>query len=233
MKTLSLVSAILISISLGLLFSCASKSQLTLISVMVDNTDKEHIDKPNVSELFTIASIDTLKQESLVNGLHLKIIPITQVDFNKGNVFKLPSVNYNDMNILVRRREIHNYIQDVQASLDALESHELNHSSIYIPFVQEMNRLAKTQGDHKYLLLYSDLSDNDPQVFNAYKNYNLPTDEIVKTLEKHGTLNSIDSVTVIVKYYPKDETDNIRFRAMTKVYKTIIEKNGGKFLFEF
>ncbi|MBK7957232.1 MAG: hypothetical protein IPK03_03440 [Bacteroidetes bacterium] len=167
--------------------------------------------EPEIDRIVQLFDLSISSEDKIVNGVTIRSLSFSNVDFTQVDEFSLPKVNYNDINRMMRIDEIDAFIDfkrellSHKARIDAFQ--------YLFAFVREANRLTNTNAGSKYLIVYTDLQDNN-EVFNAYKNYDQDADKIITHLEKHAVLDRMDSVHVIVRYIPKNEQDNIRFRKM-------------------
>lgn len=224
---------ILLAIGIGYLIQIDSMPGKTVaITLITDRTDEQLNLEPEIERIVQLFDLNISREDKIVNGVTIRSLSFSNVDYSQVDEFSLPKVNYNDINRMMRIDEINAFVDSFKRSIAIAKRKESMHSSIYLPFVRESNRLAKTNAGSKYLIVYTDLQDNN-EVFNAYKNYNQDADKIITQLEKHAVLERMDSVNVIVRYIPKNEQDNIRFRKMGAVYKRLVENKGGQLFFEF
>ena len=167
MKTtlLFVLAAVLLCATGWAYFSYTSQPPAVELSVMRDRTDI-FLAQPDASEVFTLQEIDKHKWEPL----RFRAQTISNYDYNPVYVAELAPSFVLLANPKERDNEVAKYKRDVQKAIDSinLQQNSLPQSSVYVPIIREVNRLAGSKAKTKIMVNYSDLGENTA-TFSIYK----------------------------------------------------------------
>lgn len=216
------------------LSSCGESppSQTMAIAVLIDKTDKLEL-PPEKDKIFGLMLLNPKSMTEVQTGVQIRVSEISSVDFNMAQDISIPSVNYKKTNIKARQKEIKIFYQKLDKAFEEnTKSKEYQNSSIYLPIAREAIRLSKLSTDTKTLIIYSDLMEYSDWL-NAYKEYRVSDDILVKKFQEQIPLRDLTGLRIILRYIPRDAEDNIRYRKLVSVYTKVFESKGATLSFEF
>ena len=133
-------------------------------SVLIDKTDS-FIVKPDATEILTLTHL----QDDKFKTVRLRIQSVSNVNYNPITSLELPAAIPLLTNPTERDNEALEFINRTKAKIDSINSLPagLQHSSIYLNVIEEVNKMASLEGNQKIVIVYSDLLENSP-LFNMY-----------------------------------------------------------------
>ena len=225
---------ILITGAILLFASCeTAKHTSSDTSVFIDVTEPL-LAWPQSDEILALSGV----QSDQMNGAELHISLMSDVSFNKENVFSLPKGG-NDLttNQFTRKREVEQYEKSIANFFDSLSVDTAigrQKSSLYLPMVRELDRLSKSKAEKRMLIVYSDLMENDndfsfyhPQTFALLRTN---PDNIKSVLLAKMPLADYSGIVVYFIYQPKNAQDDDAFRLVYGFYKTLFEQHGANLI---
>jgi hypothetical protein len=111
-------------------------------------------------------------------------------------------------------------------------SSTLPYSECFKAIIEELNELNKNTKKAKILLVFSDLAEHSPDIFNCFSpEYAvLPvtlTKDAITAFENTNLISKrYDDITVFIVYKPRTRHEDKRFALMSQAYKSILEKRG-------
>lgn len=229
---------------IGLLFifiiiniqSCSESNldKTLAITVMKDMTD-DFLLKVENDKIINLFDLDENSLEKLETGIKFRFMPLNNVDYNNTFDISIAYANYEEVNRLVRSKEIATFKSSIQKTLDQNEIFEksLTSSSVFIPLMNELVRLSKIKATEKLVIIYSDMAENSNTTFRSYKEYKKGKEYIKQQFLKLRDITDISGINIIIRYQPKNETQNEQFRVMYDAYKEYLESKGAQVNFEF
>lgn len=232
MKTTILLTSITILTIVILAIGCKSESKKydVELSLMTDITEPGFIAKPTAEDIKKYFS----NRASIWNGKKFNLIPITDVDINYTYSADLPSENVLVGNSYKRKKLEAEFFEEIEANFEKINAIPIGktNSSIYIPIVNELNRLVKSSSTEKILLIYSDLEEHS-SLANFYNTSEiekmvLAPDSIITLWEQNAVLPNLSGIHIKIIYEPRNPIDNKKFRTLLLFYKKLFESKGAE-----
>ena len=221
------IAIILLSIAI-LLIGCTSNQSITTQTVvLLDVTDK-FLSRPVSNDILNLYGFN----QNQYNGGIFQLTDLSNVSFNTVQEVKVTKVNHWLSNQLQRENEIDSFNNGVSNIISQAELTPAgkNNSSIYFPVVTAMNKLAQSNADKKYMLVYSDMMENTPQITFYNKTIlNEMTDDPEKVrsiLESQVQLQSLQGITIYLLYEPTNSLQDEEFKIVSDFYKDLFESKG-------
>jgi len=196
-------------------------------SVLIDKTDSFLV-KPDATEILALSHI----QDDKFKTVRLRIQSVSNVNYNPITSLELPAAIPLLSNPTERDTEALDFINRTKSKIDSINTLPagLQHSSIYLNVIGEVNKMAAIEGNQKIVIVYSDLLENSP-LFNMY---NTKQQRLLKTnliSVKAAFLKALKPVCLkgIQVYFifrPRTDAENDRFALIVNLYKTILEESG-------
>ena len=237
MKTLTLVlkncykNSVLFISSLAIFACTAEPPKLIQTSTFFDVTGSNN------------SSLKTLNSQDFINFLDLESNSNNAVEYRQffitesfvNPVHRLsidsppPKLLSNEFD---RAQEIKEFQLKLDESLGVVfnDNKGRKYSSIYVPFVTEINRMARKKGDSNTICLISDLIENsdylsfyDDDFVEALK----VSPDLIEDLfqEELSLANDLTGITVYRIHQP-DESDNTLYKQLSRLYRSMLEKRG-------
>lgn len=228
MKTI--ITILLISISI-FIASCVANKPTTTEIVMFTDLTGVHLAEPDAKELIRLYDFEDNKW----SGGIFRSSVITNVSFNQADQISIEPGNEWSSSFPLKRSENINQFQKSIEDIITKNRQSLigkNNSSIYFPIVKELNRLSQSQSNRKYLLIFSDLMENDPK-FSFYKPNKLKElrenpDSIKNALENEISLESLSGITIYLIYQPTDTAKDEQYKIVSKFFQQLFEGKGAR-----
>lgn len=226
------VGFVLLSLS-----SCStnvSKSyQTTECSILIDVTSSYMASLKHISsdELIKLYQLDTKTSNA---GIYRQAF-LTETFLNYTYQYNLKGVSSFLMsNSFDREEEIKIFKEKIATSIAEIQQVKKNRpsSSVYVPICRELIRLSSSDSERKILLAYTDLKENSDYLsFFSKKSLgdlvNHP-EKIENYLQREMELpKDLTGIEMFIIHEPEDN-DNFIFKRLSRIYKTMIEKRGGK-----
>ncbi|TND10175.1 MAG: hypothetical protein FD123_423 [Bacteroidetes bacterium] len=220
MKTSCVILALLI-------FAACSNdpSSTTAVVLMHDETEAAHA-APVASEIAALYDFTVVE-----NGGTFRDVPITDVSHTKATEAQIAPVNKWLSNSLARKKDVKAFKDSIAHILSRPgKDSSLPHSSVYLPIVQELTALAQSKADRRFLVVYSDLMENTPEL-SFYGKKTLKhlerEPEIIKTLfEQYAPVPKLSCITVYLIHEPTDAEHDRIYRIVSGFYKSLLEEHG-------
>jgi hypothetical protein len=231
MKTMLilLTTALTLGVSAFILFTHHVSWQPASIevSILSDKTD-DFIAQPDATEVVLMLNLE----QHMWGKAKLNIQTITDVDYNTVHSLYLPDRFILLSNPTARDKEIADFKQAVEKSIDTVNSEKIGYtgSNICAPLFRELNRIALSGADIKRVILYSDMEENS-QFFSVYRDADLAMlknnpEAAAKFFKRFGELGNLHGVEVYFVFQPQTRLDNEYFRVMTNFLKPLLEQAG-------
>lgn len=207
------------------------------VSILIDATDSFKL-TPD-STLFSYFSLD----EHVENGAKYRIGIIADRLYTEAREYELADAvtteaqNSSD-DVLHRQKCIlkfyHKFSTDIQ-EMQWRTSQEctLPYSLCFQQIARELTKLAKSDADHRTLVVFSDLLEKS-DIYDCYspssrRLLHCCTDSVISRFEKSYSLpEDLHGIFLHIFYCPKSRQDDAMFRSMIGIYSNMIEKRGGK-----
>src|SRR5665213_1005000 len=169
----------------------SNSNQSTEVSVLRDVTEL-HLSQPMANEILLLYGLDTQKW----NGGDFHFANISDVSYNQNKEAHIGTANQWLSNEYDRTKTVKQFYSFITQIFTDAQKDTIGrwHSSIYVPLVNELNRLSQSNAKRRILLVYSDLMENDLNLsFYDKRTLSFLTsnpDIIRKQLEVIATLNN-------------------------------------------
>ena len=164
---------------------------------------------------------------------------ITETFLNFTHQFTLnPAPSVLTGNEFDRDEEIKEFTKKLEIALSEVhkETGGRKYSSVYLPFAREVNRMAKTTGNNKRIILLSDLVENSEFLSffakNSQEDLEKSPEIIAEYFQKELALvDDLTGITIHIVHQP-NERDNWVFKKLSRVYRTMLEQRGARVLIQ-
>lgn len=198
-----------------------------IYSILIDATDS-HITRPNPKEVF-----DYLNIKSLDTQVYLRIREIAAVDDAKVHPLHFKPEQGLLSNQVEQKRNIRSFEKNLNLLLGKKDSVVKSpYSNIFNPLCDELLYLSKLKGmDTKHILIFSDLKENNSEWMSFYNKQtkrqllNRSSWIINQFSNQVPELNSTN-VKITVIHIPKNQQDNIQYKAIKHIYKKVFTEKG-------
>jgi len=210
---------------------CDTRQQQTAntdMMVLIDRTDSLR-DYPTVKSILEPLDV----QHNKWRGIRITFSAISDKDLNDRIVVELPPQSEWNGNIVEREAQIRLFIKQVQSALDNMRSlPTCTHSIVYRAIARDANSLTASHATNKYLLVYSDLYENNDDL-NFYRlsfirELKQTPDKVERRIIKSMPLESLAHIKIWLLYNPTSFADNNRFMPIAELYKHLFENHGAQ-----
>lgn len=229
MKKIYNLPIILLLSATVLITACTtiSKSPTTEVVTLRDITEY-HLSQPKADEILRLYGFD----ESQWLGGIFRFSDITQVSFNRTTQVKIESEPQLLSNRFQRQQKVEQFKKGIEDILSTAEQTPIGqrNSSVYFPMAQALNQLSQSSADKRYMLIYSDLMENEPGL-SFYRKGKLSeidedADSLRADLENELPLHSLNGITIYLLYEPADVEQDSQYKIVSKFYKGLFESKG-------
>lgn len=216
-----------------ILVGCSSDSQMTIVSILQDQTDI-------LNAPLGMADISGLLQlnDHPENGVEVHISAINDVGFNKTTTIALAEVKnkYTSNEYQRKTKDIPFFIDSVATAIEALNAGISKMSSSYViqAIQKECIYLSNSSADTKILVISSDLAENsnflnmyDDRVLKRIKDGDTELFNLVN--EKYPLPDDLSDIQVFVHYVPKDRIKSDEFEIISSFYRQYLTSHNAKF----
>ena len=223
MKALNNYLLLMMSISLG----CGTESRPIdkAMIIAIDRTDPLLL-YPNAE---TISAQLGLKQD-IWQGIEVTVVFIQDRDAGESKRITLAWESKWTGNTTIRKAKVEQFKKELRAALVPIKSPgSLGHSIIYRNIAKGLIVLSACQATKKYLLVYSDLMENDQ--LNFYKPQTIDRirkdpDSIKQRLEQIAAMPDLSGIGVWFLYQPASYEANNLYRDIAHFYTQFLEAKG-------
>lgn len=214
----------------GLIVSACTLSgnSNTVISVLEDMTETDFVAKPSAKNIINQFGFDM----DLWHSATFRYGRINSLIHNGRDFASIKQENALLGNELERRRLVTNFNKDVHDILyKPKESSGYNHSSIWLPIVEELKILQSDSISKSKLYVFSDLQENT-RWFSVFRIADIQllesqTDALVDMfLCKSQEIKSSRVIEVIVVYQPKTIAEDELFQKLKQLYLKLFSSLG-------
>ena len=215
---------------IGLMISACTDSENsnTVISVLEDITEADFIATPDAENIMTQFGFES----DLWRSATFRYGRINSLIHNSRDLVSLGQEKALLGNELERRRLVANFNKDVEGILNKPKDSSIyNHSSIWLPIVEELRVLQKDSISKSKLYVFSDLQENT-RWFSVFRVKDIhllesQTDNLVEIfLSKSDGITSSKFIEVIVVYQPKTITEDELFQKLKQLYVQLFSRLG-------
>lgn len=206
----------------------AERRTVTDYVVLIDETDST-FSVPNTDELLSDLRLDT----NMWNGVNFTLARIADVSYTPHSSFSLSKGGSRlASNQYGRKREVDAFKAKVTTLLDSVRRDKPGkpNSSIWIPLVNELTRLANSKADHRVLIVSSDLMEHTRTVsfYDKHTFVLLRSDptKIEERLFAESELPNLDGIEVHFVHEPKNAQEDAVFLVVSDFYKKLLEGKG-------
>jgi hypothetical protein len=196
-------------------------------SVLVDKTE-EFILQPTGTEILLPVNLADHKWEHV----QLQVRTFSQFKYTESYTVALPGHFFLLSNPDDRDKEISRFKTRLDSVMTAISRQDKGYpkSSIYAPFIEEVNRIAAIKADVKNVLAYTDVCENTDD-FSIYreKDRNLlikHPEKVRELLSKYGKPGNLHGLTIYILFKPKSDRDDEYFTLMSGFYRKLFEAAG-------
>jgi hypothetical protein len=206
--------------------TCERKS--SEISILHDWTEVQ-LAKPSHDEIISLFGLDSNKWNAAV--LHYTFL--TDVSYNRQTTISLADGGSRLLSSsFTRDKEVQRFTDSIRTFFQSIEKDTAGrpHSSIYLPLVSELTRLAASPAITKILLVYSDLMENENSLsFYDKKTLSLmrtDSSQVIKMLEAKAQLPDLTGIEIHLIFQPENATQDERFQLVSGFYASLLESHG-------
>lgn len=197
------------------------------VSVLHDWTETQ-IARPIADEIIPLFGLDSNKWKAA----EFRYGYFTDVSFNRYTTISLTDGGSRLLSSgFTRDKEIARFTDSIRTFLASLSADTVGrpHSSIYLPLVAELTRLAES-ATTRVLLVYSDLMENQDISFydkRTFRTLQTNPDEIAAELVEKAPLPSdLTGIQIYLIFQPADAHEDQVFQVVSGFYKTLLESRG-------
>jgi len=193
--------------------------------IIFDQSDPLRVN-PDANE---ISSQLGLKQD-IWQGIRIGFTYISDKDVNAEKVITIEKGDRFIGNTQLRTAQVVHFKKELRTAMVGTGTERsLEHSIIYRTVAKQLNVLSSSKATNRYLLLYSDLMENDEISF-----YNSITVTLLRThpaviqqqLVKGVSLHNLSGIQVWLLYDPASFEENNIYIAIANMYKQLLESKG-------
>lgn len=198
------------------------------LSISVDKTDsfKTVVD---INEICSLLRIDDNKWSKI----KMQINTLSNFEYNTSQTLALPS----QLLLFSNPDQRDSAIEQFKKSI-AMQLHKINqipigrpNSSIYVPMIRELNRLARSKAKSRIAIFYSDLRENAK--FSVYKKqdqelFKARPGEVKKIFLQLEKPDNLKGIKVYFIFEPKNYSENNCFNLMSTFFKKFLEDAGAQ-----
>lgn len=216
-----------------ILVGCNSDSQMTIVSILQDQTD-------TLNAPLGMADISGILQlnDHPENGVEVRISAINDVGFNKTTTIALAEIKnrYTSNEYQRKAKDIPLFFDSVATAIEALNAGISKMSSSYVIQAIQKERiyLSNSSADTKILVISSDLAENsnflnmyDDRVLKRIKDGDAELFNLVN--EKYPLPDDLSDIQVFVHYVPKDRIKSDEFEIISSFYRQYLTSHNAKF----
>lgn len=214
----------------GLMISACTQSEnsKTVISVLEDITETDFVARPDVQNMIRQFDFET----DLWCSATFRYGRINSLIHNSRDLISIKQEKALLGNELERRRLVANFNKGVEDILYKLkDSNIYNHSSIWLPIVEELKVLQKDSISKSKLYVFSDLQENT-RWFSVFKMSDIQllesqSDALFEIfLSKSQEINPSKLIEVIIVYQPKTIVEDELFQKLKQLYIQLFSSLG-------
>jgi|SRR6185312_12265944 len=224
MKTMHNYLWLMLYLSIGC-SSSPSATNTTELTILIDQSDPLRL----CPDAGAITAELGLKQ-NIWQGIRITITTISDKDINQLTVVTIEPESRWTGNTIIRNAKIERFRRELHTALAEAEKPSiLGHSIIYRAIAKALNRLAATPSKKKYLLVYSNLVENDEVNFYDRKTLSEVKEHperIRQQLEKTASIGKVPGIQVWLLYEPASFEENNTYMGIANFYKQLLEPNG-------
>jgi hypothetical protein len=197
------------------------------ISLMKDITDSL-VARPDTNGIFPLFNFGEHKWKKL----RFRSQNITNYDYNPVYSCILRSAFSLLSNPMQRDGDILIFKHSIKSAVDSVNAWNgsLPNSSVYLPLIREINRLARSTAKNKILIVYSDLAENTSS-FSIYRKrrQSIPSrDSLVAFFKRISAPENLKGVTIYFVYRPRKPFDHNNFVSMANMYMKLLGDAGAR-----
>lgn len=216
-----------------ILVGCKSDSQMTIVSILQDQTD-------TLNTPLGMADISGILQlnDHPENGVEVRISAINDVGFNKTTTIALAEIKnrYTSNEYQRKTKDIPLFMDSVATAIETLNAGISKMSSSYViqAIQKECIYLSNSSADTKILVISSDLAENsnflnmyDERILQRIKDGDKELFNLVN--EKYPLPDDLSDIQVFVHYIPKDRIKSDEFEIISSFYRQYLTSHNAKF----
>lgn len=214
----------------GLIISACTDSENSnsVISVLEDITETDFIARPGAQNMIKQFDFET----DLWRSATFRYGRINSLIHNSRDLVSLAQEKALLGNELERRRLVTNFNKGVEDILNKPKDTSIyNHSSIWLPIIEELRILQKDSISKSKLYVFSDLQENT-RWFSVFRVKDIhlleyQTDDLVEIfLSKSEGITPSTLIEVIIVYQPKTIAEDELFQKLKQLYLQLFSRLG-------
>lgn len=163
-------------------------------------------------------------------GVRVAVTYISDKDINQTSMVTLGRESAWSGNLAIRKAKVQHFIRQLHHCLTGMKSANFcQHSIIYRTIARQVNMLAVSPASAKFLLVYSNLYENDevnfydPQTFELIRN---SPQSIQKRLEAATPIAALRGLQVWLLFNPASYKENNNYMVLAGFYQRLLQAHG-------
>lgn len=208
------------------------KDDTIAVSIIGDHTDNL-LKNPDAKEILKIYHL--ADDEKLYSGVSMRYRTISDVALTPVQTLAVPAISPILAENTERVREMKTFKDNLRQIFESSQKNNIkpmSRSCIYKAVVSEANALAKSAASEKYLIIYSDLLDNDgtlnfynPIIRDAVQRN---PKSIIQSLSKVMKLESLKGVKCLIIFQSSSERQENDFQISSAFYRELLTSAGAE-----
>lgn len=207
--------------------SITPKPVTTEVIALRDITEP-HLVQPKAEDILPLYEFD----KNQWNGGVFSFSDITQVSFNRAEQVSIDTEPEWLSNRFQREKKVKTFQEGIESILTKAGQTPVgkNNSSVYFPIAGALNALSQSSAERKYLLLYTDLMENEPGLSfyrkGKLRELDTDSDSLRIVFENQIMLSPLKGITIYLLYTPADPVQDEQYKIVSKFYKNLFEDKG-------
>jgi hypothetical protein len=163
-------------------------------------------------------------------GVRVAVTYISDRDINQTSMVTLDRESEWSCNLTIRKAKVQHFVRQLHHCLTGVKSANFcQHSIIYRTIARQANMLAASLAPAKYLLVYSNLYENDevnfydPQLFDMIRN---SPQSIQKRLGAATPIGALTGLQVWLLFNPVSYKENNNYMVLAGFYQHLLQEHG-------
>lgn len=229
-QTTTILIILLLLSAVIIIPACTANHATTTEVLVLRDITETHLAQPIAQDIQGLFVLESDKW----NGAIFRFADITDVSYNRTHETHLDVENQWLGNEFERKEKVKKFYSAITQILTDAEKENTgkSHSAIYLPVASILNELAQSKSEKRFLLIYSDLMENE-NAFSFYRKklMNLlktNPDSVKKYFEAQLPLQNLNGIQVYLLYQPSDSEKDEQYKIVSGFYKKLLESKGAK-----
>lgn len=197
---------------------------ITDFTIIIDRTDG----KADIPTADYVVQVLGLKRE-IFAGARVTVTSISDKDLNERSVIDIAPKSKWTSNVVERDGEMRTFESHLQNALDKAKIIAPCGKTIaYRTIAREANALAASHAGKKYLLVHSNLYENNGEINLYQSDFMRKSNVLAERLAKTLPLDNLKGIKIFLLYDPVSFSDNKRYMWIATMYQNLLEKNGAE-----